>query len=193
MEFNTVLSVVDYYLVASEIAASYFDESGNFAPAKGRIETLRIFYNSCEKTHEEPVDDVNQLNKIISEDDFVSAYNEAANSNDNQGLLSFNHALQDAKAMVTAELENKNNIIAQIKGFVIDFVKAIEQSVQEMERVTTPEVLEDIKKVASGIGDGKNLADSIVDSYIQKGLHSKDRQSAPKADGKVIDIGSAKH
>jgi len=193
MKFNTVLSVVDYYLVTSEIAASYFDESGNFTPAKGRIEILRIFYNSCEKAHEKPIDDVSELNKIVSDADFVNAYNEAIKGGADQGLLSFNYALQDAKAMVSSELENKNNITAQIKGLVVDFVKAIEQSVQEMEKVTTPEVIEDIKKVASGIGDGKNLADSIVDSYIQKGLHSKDGQSTPHADGKVIDIESAKH
>lgn len=179
-EINTNLALFDYVVMVNEIALEFFNEDGVYQPHIGKINAMRLFYNNCvtksaydEKYGHDIVDPMDMVD-IVSDKDFIYAYNEAVNVGQHSESLNFGNAYKDAISIVDVKKSSFGNSV-EIIGSMINRIA------DNISHVLTDENIEKVSKIAKGISEGKISAEAIVDAYakhIEKQDETKHRAVA---------------
>ena len=158
---NTKLSVVNYMLAVEDIAAAYFDDKGNYTPAIGKINSMKVFYDYCVvDDNKTEINEISDIEPIINDELFIEMFNNAVDT-DSLTDLDFANALEDAMKIV----EYKNSTLGGVVNLVLSKLESLADSVSPM---LTEENIAAVSKIAGDIGKGNVTASAIVDAYADK-------------------------
>lgn len=158
MKVRTNLSLVEYVGVVDAIVDGYFDAEGEYQPALGYANTMRVFYNICVEESkfdsEIPHDfvDIIMVDKLAADQEFISNF-ESANREGCEGFT-FSHAVVDAKEVVRTRTRSLSYSITPV-------IKVISQVLNDA-----------IDKI-----DGKEFAKAIWDAYGESELLKREPES----------------
>lgn len=163
---NTELSTTDYMQMVLDIADSFFDNDGKYAPPLGKIAAMSLFFAKCvtggtlkEKygSKELSIDD---LNEIISDKAFKKAFNKSVNVE--KLKLDFGNAYWDAVDIA----ETKKTSV----GTIIDMIqKLVESFTEQADMISSDEKLDKLSEIAKvmdeAIQKDKSFSNAIIQDY----------------------------
>lgn len=177
MVIDTKLGIVKYMSVVNEISSAYFNEDGDYQPQIGLLNAMTSFFNNCvteskfddEFNHD--IDDPFDIEKIIMDDDFVEAFNDAIIVRCIQ--LDYANAFRDALDIVNTNKVSINHAIMKLK-------KLINGIADSFSSVLTPETIELVEKLKELMEGGEFTVDKFMESYgdsqmFQQLLASKEK------------------
>lgn len=170
--YNTKMNVTNYVAVINRIADGYFDIDGTYQPEYGLINAMRIFYNLCvtggkfEEEFSHDIVDVLDIGKIICDDDFCLAFNEAIKSDGYS--INFANAFNTALDIVNYRKSDVGSLFESVKTLVLSLTKNLND-------VMTEENIKYMSEIGKDILSGKNGVESIVDVY-KKELEEKQKE-----------------
>ena len=164
-KINTKLSVEKYIEVVENLIDGYFGINGEYIPHMGKINAIRIFYNYCveETTLDLPekiVDELECIDKLVSNEEFMTAYNGELNQVYGRNL-DFGNAIFDAEESVRIKARSNNDAFTNL-------INSISRLTENMGNTLTPETAKALIKISNDITEGKLNPNNIVESMYQK-------------------------
>lgn len=166
-EVNTKLALFDYLAMVRDIASEFInDEDGTYQPQIGKLNAMRLFYNSCvtksrfDKKYGHDVIDASDMEEIVTDNEFMKAFNEAI-IGDGTIQYDFANAYKDAIEIVDVKKTSFGsavNIIGSMINKIFDSVSPL----------LTEENIKVVSQIAKDMSDGKISAEAIVDAYADK-------------------------
>lgn len=179
-KFNTYLSVIDYAMMVEELVNEFYNlETGAYQPQFGNLNAMRLFYNHFYKTKdEEKILDALDMDVIVSDDDFIDAFNNAITSC--TGIqYDFANAYRDALDIVE---EKKTSV-----GRVIDVLRAgLKTFFETSAPAMSEESIDKIYSLVQNIADGKIGVEEIMKTYGKKSNVPDLNDKPIQKDGKVV-------
>ena len=179
-KFNTYLSVIDYAMIVEELVNEFYNlETGAYQPQFGNLNAMRLFYNYFYKTKdEEEIVDALDMDVIVSDDDFIDAFNDAITSY--AGIqYDFANAYRDALDIVE---EKKTSV-----GRVIDVLRAgLKTFFETSAPAMSEESIDKIYSLVQNIADGKIGVEEIMKTYGKKSNVPDLNVKPIQKDGKVV-------
>ena len=162
MKVNTSLGMVEYLTMVNEIDLDYFDEDGNYQPQIGILNTMRLFYNECviESKFELPHDitDAMDMEIMVTDDEFVSEFNNAI-IGDIPGIrFDFANAYKDAMDIVETKKSSIERAVDSVKKMIISVLDVINPLLSD-------EHIDKVAEIAHDVANGKISAEAVVDAY----------------------------
>lgn len=148
MTVNTKMDYRGYLACVEEIANSFFDDEGNYAPHIGKILTMSLFMDYCVEDSGIDTDAENVIDQIFDNDEVVRAFNnEILCGQSIEEPLSFASAYWDAMGIVE---HRRSSVINQLPVLL-----------SRIKDILTPEYIESVKEATEDInaifGDDKNV------------------------------------
>ena len=158
---DCTLGVLDYASMVNSLANDYFDEDGTYTPHIGKLNVMRLFYNTCIKEGKQEgldtIDEIENMEKIIHDEYFVKEFNHAIET-DGTIRLDFANAYRDAIDMVNTRKNSFASAIEVFKGAVLGITEKISP-------VLTEGNLAKLTKIADEVSKGNLSADAIATAY----------------------------
>lgn len=178
---NTSMLVVDYAIMVESLASEFFNlETGDYQPHLGNLNAMRVFYNTFYRDEEkdDAIIDALDMNPIVSDIDFITAFNDAITSC--SGIqLDFANAYRDALDIVESRKTSVGRIFTGIKEGLQNLVETMSPAMDE-------ENIGKIYSVVQEIAKGNISMDKIVKTY---GKNDTENQSENiSQNGKVVKI-----
>ena len=161
MKYDNKLNVVTYIAVTNSLVDSYFDASGKYQPHLGSLDAMRIYYNMCvleskfDEKYPHNITDVLHLEEIISDPEFIEAFNNAVSESD---PLSFGDMYSRAIDMVEDRKRSVERIITQITN-------GIEKLSDNLSLMLTDENLSKFKDIANAVSSGAFGEEKLAEVY----------------------------
>ena len=164
-KINTNFNIAEYIQVVEDLIDGYFGLSGEYEPYMGRIESMRIFYNHCVKETildlpETIVDDIEAMDKLVSNKDFIDAYNDGINTSVTE-CLDFGNAVHDAYESIQVRIRSTNDAFSNL-------INSITKLTDNMANTMKPETAKALIKISEEISNGKLSVDNIVDAFADR-------------------------
>lgn len=168
LNVNTKLALFDYMALVQEIAYGFIDyETGTYQPHIGNLNAMKLFYNRCvieskfDEKYPHNVTNVDAMAEIISDDDFMEAFNKAIKHDGETVGYDFANAYKDALDIV--------NVKKTSFGLILNVVNTLLEGLKEkVMPLLTEENTKSIHKIAEEISGGKTSAEAVVNAYVQK-------------------------
>lgn len=162
MKVNTYLGMVEYLTMVNEIVLEYFDEDGNYQPQIGILNAMRLFYNECviESKFELPHDitDAMDMEIMVTDDEFVSEFNNAI-IGDIPGIrFDFANAYKDAMDIVETKKSSIERAVDSVKKMIFSVLDVINPLLSD-------EHIDKVAEIAHDVANGKISAEAVVDAY----------------------------
>lgn len=162
MKVNTSLGMVEYLTMVNEIVLEYFDEDGNYQPQIGILNAMRLFYNECviESKFELPHDitDAMDMEIMVTDDEFVSEFNNAI-IGDIPGIrFDFANAYKDAMDIVETKKSSIERAVDSVKKMIFSVLDVINPLLSD-------EHIDKVAEIAHDVANGKISAEAVVDAY----------------------------
>lgn len=178
IKYRNDLELTEYIVISQVIAGGYFDIDGNYQPHYGIINAYRLFYNNC--VTRSPYDDkyghdierIEELEEIISDRDFISAFDECIHSG--EGGLTFSSAYAVAMDIVENRNSSLNTLISAAQ-------KLLHNAIDQAAAVLSAENMEYMRSIAEDIKSGKIGGDAVVDAYCKRLNQAAEREEAEQS------------
>ena len=169
IKVNTKLDIIEYITIVDSIVAEYFNEYGDYTPHYGRLNSMRVFYNTCVLSDianvPHDVTDALQMKDLVADADFVAAFDEAI-ENYTGSAFNFTNAYNDAMSIVEAKKTSADKVVGVIKAIVTDLVNAIAETI-------SGDNLEKFNEIAKEISKGKMSEQAIVNAFGNSEIFNK--------------------
>lgn len=164
-KINTNFNIADYIQVVENLIDGYFGLNGEYEPHMGKIESMRIFYNYCVKETsldlpETIVDDIEAMDKLVSNKDFIDVYNDSINTSIIE-CLDFGNAVHDAYESIQVRIRSTNDAFSNL-------INSITKLTDNMADTMKPETAKALIKISEEISNGKLSVDNIVDAFADR-------------------------
>ena len=179
MVVNTNLGIIDYVSVVNELALEYFNEDGEYQPQIGILNEMRVFYNVCVKeskfddTVSHDIVDALELETLVSDEEFIDAFNKALIGEHDRVALDFANAHENAMSIV----ENRKT---SIWGLGNSIKKILNDVIEKIAPVFSEDNIKNIEQIAKDIAAGNLTAEAIVDAYSKSQRLTDVVNSVPK-------------
>lgn len=162
IEFKNKIEMAEYFAITEVIADGYFDAAGSYVPHYGIMNAYMVFYNLCvtnspyDEKYQHNVTNIDELDEIISDVDFLEAFENCVNSGEKGST--FSAAFENAMKIIEARKSSIGSAVTMI-------VDAIQTIAERAKGVMSDENMKNIAAIAKDIGNGKITADAIVEAY----------------------------
>lgn len=166
IETRTNLDISEFVLIVDNIVSGFFDEDGKYTPHIGTLNSMCLFWNyyvtssDCELGHN--IEDASEMELLVSDNDFIKAYNDAVLYKGEQ-KLDFANAYYNAQLIVENKKNSFERVIENAEKMIFDLLEKIAPMFSE-------DNLAKIEKIGKDIAKGKISNETIAQAAINSGL-----------------------
>ena len=160
---DDIFTIADYIGLTDSIANGFFSQ-GDYTPAYGRINAMRLFFNICVK--ESPFNfngDVEtdiEMDELIKSEDFLVEFDKALKTN-SPYKLTFGRAYIDAMDIVESKKSGIGLLADKISSVVTTILNNINNSLDG-------ETISRLERISQDISNGDFTTDNIVRTLGEK-------------------------
>lgn len=130
---DTSMLVIDYAIMVDSLASEFFNaETGEYQPHFGNLNAMRAFYNTFyrDMQNDEPIVDALDMNFLVSDTDFITAFNDTITTC--SGIqLDFANAYRDALDIVETRKTSVGRIFTGIQHGLENIIDIINPVMNE--------------------------------------------------------------
>ncbi|MBQ2396113.1 MAG: hypothetical protein II304_03595 [Bacteroidales bacterium] len=158
--YNDTFDIANYLGTVKTIVDGFFS-GGEYNPAYGKINTMRLFHNFCitDSPFDVPDEIVTDMdmNVLLESNEFLQTFEDMLNTQ-SPFTLTFGNAYREALDIVETRKSGLGQVTETIKSFVMDFIDGLNNSL-------SADNIARLEKIAENVQNGDLSADSIVAAF----------------------------